>query len=93
MASLKYTLMRSSWRSESPWYDPVGSTPCSSEMTYCVGAWVSGLVGLCQGRGGDGVQADRLTHLPELGADLVAALAALHVHDLTHGCCWLVVWR
>jgi hypothetical protein len=23
--------------------------------------------------------------LPELGADLVAALAALNVHDLTHG--------
>mmetsp|Transcript_12357 Transcript_12357/g.25957 ORF Transcript_12357/g.25957 Transcript_12357/m.25957 type:complete len:484 (+) Transcript_12357:61-1512(+) len=25
-------------------------------------------------------------HLPELGTDLVTALAALNVHDLTHGC-------
>jgi len=33
VASLKYTLMRSSCRSESPWYEPVGSTPCSSEIT------------------------------------------------------------
>ena len=32
-ASLKYTLMRSSCRSESPWYVPVGSMPCSSEIT------------------------------------------------------------
>ena len=32
-ASLKYTLMRSSWRSESPQYVPVGSMPCSSQMT------------------------------------------------------------
>ena len=31
--SLKYTLMRSSCRSESPWYVPVGSMPCSSEIT------------------------------------------------------------
>ena len=30
---MKYTLMRSSWRSESPWYVAVGSMPCSSEMT------------------------------------------------------------
>ena len=28
-------------------------------------------------------------HFPELGADLVAALAALDVDDLTHGCCWI----
>merc|ERR1719181_2525386 len=33
VASLKYTLMRSSCRSESPWYVPVGSMPCSSLMT------------------------------------------------------------
>ena len=33
VASLKYTLMRSSCRSLSPTYMPVGSTPCSSQMT------------------------------------------------------------
>ena len=26
-------------------------------------------------------------HLPELGTDLVAALAGLDVHELAHGCC------
>ena len=35
--SLKYTLMRSSCRSESPWYVPVGSMPCSSLITCVVG--------------------------------------------------------
>jgi hypothetical protein len=30
--------------------------------------------------------------LPELGADLVAALAALHVDDLAHGCSGLQLW-
>ena len=36
MASLKYTLMRSNCRSESPWYVPVGSMPCSSLITCIV---------------------------------------------------------
>merc|ERR1719397_1636702 len=33
VASVKYTLMRSSCKSLSPAYEPVGSTPCSSLIT------------------------------------------------------------
>lgn len=84
VASLKYTLMRSSCRSLSPWYVPVGSTPCSSHTTWgargaarCSGGRRAGAGGRERGVGGP--------HLPELGTNLVAALPALDVHDLTHG--------
>ena len=46
-ASLKYTLMRSSCKSESPWYVPVGSMPCSSEITCTRGSVIFYLVRFC----------------------------------------------
>jgi len=40
-----------------------------------------------EGRGGAAVVGVE-THLPKLGADLVAALAGLQVENLTHGGGW-----
>jgi hypothetical protein len=85
------------WRSLSPWYVPVGSTPCSSEMTCACHEAVRGPGGTL---GGDrdfnrpkpqprapvafSEGPSGLTHLPELGTDLVTALATLDVNDLAH---------
>ncbi len=85
---MKYTLIRSSWRSESPQYVPVGSIPCSSQIT-CQSTIFFGKDGqlnpFLEFRDNEETWCPRVserTYLPELRADLVAALTTLNVDDL-----------